>query len=1005
MGRKRSAEDRRRHAEENGFNDDDTDVDDNPVPRDVLDYTKERYDVQMELWSDLSQSGINTFQRYKKTHPEATPHKLKTLKHFAEFMAKSIKGVLDANGKPTVQTVRNYFRCFVSGWNIDNPKSLISRDHRDSITNYIKGPLKKKLGLSTATRPKTYLTLENYMYMERQLWQSDGHEYVHEAYRVFISAKLKCHVFTPSRLGEVSEGSTRRGTGKGLRYKQRPTHILYEFLPDQPLFVNPILFMLAIFLAAGAFKKYWVLEWADHVLDLPVFPEKIQTGTSFSTQLKELSLRAGMEVHVTVHSGRRETLIQATSNGYSKDELMKFAAHTNQMTLTRDYLSSITAVDGLASFLKLSLRSDQAEDFRSMTVRRNPELFLSLSAKKQDELRQRDDYIAITKKIEGLTLKINAATTQAVVHELRSQRSQLLEQRRMLKNKELNEVRHTQERIHPSDREGTFHVDQHRSRFDRLRHMMPERDQLLNTLFCVAPLRSAAGISALKDLIALLKDPCRVAYQPTLRPTQGRCPVPNCAEELELVPIDRRWKHVFDCSMAYHKGGNKVIEFCFICNRSHIDGHELPLRCDFIKFRRAIACTGRCMTCMHNKRLPAARRLYGFMKQASWQKHVNECYSLYVEKLGKVDMIPCPNPDCSISHMSEQESWYHLQDAHSYPPRSFRTKTEKKRDIFVDGGRASVERKRRRVHVEQENGSSEPPSAEAIKPGTESIWSTPTTPSPYSTNLETNSSGANTPLSSLFDVDTLQEDCPSATSISSPSLSLVDIENVGDNEYATYPSFLSCPSLSDDPGTLDLAGDRASQAEDTALSSICDNMFQTILDERRDGRPSDIRPPLSEISGLVNPADVSAPHGDQGAMDPMDLVDLELRPDTSSAEHMEGVATESLSGGQGGGDDGGAGRPAAIDEKEDIWEVEALLAKWKQGRRTFYLVKWMGFPDEVNSWEKRTDISAELVGKFDAAYLDYGGNHIGVELLDKRIKHGRVEYLVRWKGRPDIENS
>jgi hypothetical protein len=66
--------------------------------------------------------------------------------------------------------------------------------------------------------------------------------------------------------------------------------------------------MLAIFLAAGAFKKYstlsevlalkppddqryWVLEWADHVRDLPVFPEvspdgptkKIQTAHSFST--------------------------------------------------------------------------------------------------------------------------------------------------------------------------------------------------------------------------------------------------------------------------------------------------------------------------------------------------------------------------------------------------------------------------------------------------------------------------------------------------------------------------------------------------------------------------------------------------------------------------------------------------------------------------------------------------------------------------------------------------
>lgn len=37
-------------------------------------------------------------------------------------------------------------------------------------------------------------------------------------------------------------------------------------------------------------------------------------------------------------------------NGYAKDELMKFAAHANQATLSRDYPSSITTVDGLASF-------------------------------------------------------------------------------------------------------------------------------------------------------------------------------------------------------------------------------------------------------------------------------------------------------------------------------------------------------------------------------------------------------------------------------------------------------------------------------------------------------------------------------------------------------------------------------------------------------------------------------------------------------------------------------
>jgi hypothetical protein len=72
------------------------------------------------------------------------------------------------------------------------------------------------------------------MYLERQLWQNDGHEYVHEAYRVFISGKLKCHVYTPARLGEVSEGSTRKGTGHGLRYRVR-------------------------FLVSGLFQYHWLI--------------------------------------------------------------------------------------------------------------------------------------------------------------------------------------------------------------------------------------------------------------------------------------------------------------------------------------------------------------------------------------------------------------------------------------------------------------------------------------------------------------------------------------------------------------------------------------------------------------------------------------------------------------------------------------------------------------------------------------------------------------------------
>ncbi|KAL5902909.1 hypothetical protein ACKVWE_011457, partial [Pyricularia oryzae] len=94
------------------------------------------------------------------------------------------------------------------------------------------GPLKEKIGLSDLKRPKTYMTIENFMYMERQLWQNDGHEYLHDGYRVLISAKLKCHVFTSARVGEISEGSSRAGTGKGLLY--RHTEMLVAWKDGQP---------------------------------------------------------------------------------------------------------------------------------------------------------------------------------------------------------------------------------------------------------------------------------------------------------------------------------------------------------------------------------------------------------------------------------------------------------------------------------------------------------------------------------------------------------------------------------------------------------------------------------------------------------------------------------------------------------------------------------------------------------------------------------------------------
>lgn len=145
MGKKITPEERRRRAEERGFNDDDTAINDKPTPRAVLTYTKESYDVQTALWTEyfnLSDHSTvreaNTCYRYLQTHPDATPYNQKTLYHFADFIAKSVKGIINVDGKPSYDTIRNNFRRFVSGWNIDHPDAKIPRDLTDSVTNVSK---------------------------------------------------------------------------------------------------------------------------------------------------------------------------------------------------------------------------------------------------------------------------------------------------------------------------------------------------------------------------------------------------------------------------------------------------------------------------------------------------------------------------------------------------------------------------------------------------------------------------------------------------------------------------------------------------------------------------------------------------------------------------------------------------------------------------------------------------------------------------------------------------
>jgi len=55
-----------------------------------------------------------------------------------------------------------------------------------------------------------------------------------------------------------------------------------------------------------------------------------------------------------------------------------------------------------------------------------------------------------------------------------------------------------------------------------------------------------------------------------------------------------------------------------------------------------------------------------------------------------------------------------------------------------------------------------------------------------------------------------------------------------------------------------------------------------------------------------------------------------------------------------------------IDE-ETVFEVEALLDSRIKGKRTQYLIKWEGWADEDNTWEFASSINPQLVSEFKAA--------------------------------------
>ncbi|KAI1293099.1 hypothetical protein F5Y03DRAFT_402696 [Xylaria venustula] len=318
-----------------------------------------------------------------------------------------------------------------------------------------------KLGLSTAHRAKHYLTLKKYKILASVVWDKDWYEFAHEAARVAFSAKLNMFCFSSARLGEVTESSAKRGTGKGLHYRVRwdlnsprppffprsilPEHPMFETTTGLPLVFNPIIFFLAIAPASGAFKHYQtddqifaleppvyddhlILDWDDTVKDVPVFQAtscndptgEIQKACTCSRQLSDAAQRAGF-LNCTVHAIRRKGLVKA-----------------NGAEVFQKYYMAEGGVDGQNSFLNQPLRKDHLESFRGMSMQCNPELWQSLQAQMQYELEE---------QIDDLTEEIKTADEETS-RELQARRHKLHKERQRLTLEELKRRRQNQPRNH-----------------------------------------------------------------------------------------------------------------------------------------------------------------------------------------------------------------------------------------------------------------------------------------------------------------------------------------------------------------------------------------------------------------------------------------------------------------------------------------------------------------------------------------------------------------------------
>ncbi|KAI0804888.1 hypothetical protein GGR55DRAFT_304735 [Xylaria sp. FL0064] len=124
---------------------------------------------------------------------------------------------------------------------------------------------------------------------------------------------------------------------------------------------------------------------------------------------------------------------------------------------------------------------------------------------------------------------------------------------------------------------------------------------------------------------------------------------------------------------------------------------------------------------------------------------------------------------------------------------------------------------------------------------------------------------------------------------------------------------------------------------------------------------------------------------------PIELVDPALRDDqdlTHPIEDVRGSATDPSFDFQ---------QPDSMDVDKHH-AVDCILERWN---KNLFLLRWL--EDGSYWWVQRKDIDADLVRSFEE---NYTGISLGVDkVLATRKRHRKVEYRIRWVGRPEDEDT